>query len=46
MKGDAPATIACGSCGLTYTLERKPGEEAIDLYNRFVDLYMTGQVGG
>ncbi|MCS7116816.1 MAG: hypothetical protein NZ896_05020 [Nitrososphaerales archaeon] len=44
VKNKGLATIACGSCGLSveYTLSSK--KEPIDVYNEFVDNYLSGKV--
>jgi len=39
------ATIACGSCGLRSTYDVTSRKETIDIYNIFVDRFMSGKVG-
>jgi transcription elongation factor Elf1 len=43
MKTGSAALVACGSCGLKqeYTVTRK--KEPIDIYNEFVDGFMSGR---
>lgn len=38
-------SIACGSCGLNYQSPPKGKKEPIDIYNEFVDNFMSGRVG-
>lgn len=38
-------SIACGSCGLSEQYPFDAKTEPIDLYNRFVDKFMSGAVG-
>ena len=43
-KKNMTAVVKCGTCGITWETEVKSYEEKIDVYNRFVDKYMEGEI--
>jgi|Deesub1362B_J571_1020462.scaffolds.fasta_scaffold00004_39 transcription elongation factor Elf1 len=38
------AILKCGTCGISWNTDMKPYEEKIDVYNRFVDVFMSGEL--
>lgn len=43
-KKDVIAIVKCGTCGIEWRTQLKPYEEKIDVYNRFVDMFMAGEL--
>ncbi len=44
LKEDNIAKIVCGSCGLKYDYLLETKKQAIDIYNDFVDKFMSGRL--
>lgn len=38
------AIVKCGTCDISWKTNIKPYEEKIDIYNRFVDTFMEGEI--
>jgi len=38
------STVSCGSCGLAWVTRAKDYEEAVDVYSRFVDAFLNGEI--
>ncbi len=43
-RGKTEATVTCGDCELAWTTDRKSYEEKVDVYSRFVDAVLQGEV--
>lgn len=43
-KSESTAWVSCGSCELEWETETKQYEEKIDVYNRFVDALLEGEM--
>ena len=43
-KKNMTAIVKCGTCGILWKTKAKPYEEKIDVYNRFVDTFMEGEI--
>ena len=38
------SNVTCGSCGLSWNTFIKDYEESVDVYSRFVDAYLSGEI--
>lgn len=38
------ASVMCGNCGLKWETTKKTIEEPVDIYNRFVDAFHSGEL--
>jgi len=41
MKGESTALVACGSCNLREEYQVTGNKEPIDIYNEFIDRFMS-----
>jgi len=44
LKEDNIAKVVCGSCGLKYDYPLESKKQPIDIYNEFVDKFMSGRL--
>ncbi|MCP8310201.1 MAG: hypothetical protein L6M37_04810 [Candidatus Methylarchaceae archaeon HK02M1] len=44
VKKENIAKIACGNCGLSYEYELNTNKAPIDIYNDFVDKFLSGRL--
>lgn len=43
-KPSRKVTVSCGVCGVIWRTEAKEYEEPVDVYSRFVDAFLNGEI--